>query len=68
MEENAASSPLFKDFCRQAYVKAGVLLPSWIVADFLARSDLGHETHGVTRLPVCLRFRKVSAKRHYGCL
>jgi L-2-hydroxycarboxylate dehydrogenase (NAD+) len=57
MEENTVRRVLFadlKDFCRQAYVKAGVpAAEAEIVADFLARSDLrGIETHGVTRLPI----------------
>jgi LDH2 family malate/lactate/ureidoglycolate dehydrogenase len=64
MEENTVRRVLFadlKDFCRQAYVKAGVpAAEAEIVADFLARSDLrGIETHGVTRLPIyILRLQK----------
>ncbi len=48
-------------FCKQAYMKAGVLEEEAdIVADLLARSDLrGVESHGVTRLPIyILRLQK----------
>ncbi|NWF94156.1 MAG: Ldh family oxidoreductase [Syntrophaceae bacterium] len=43
-----------KNFCKQAYQRAGVPQEeAEIVADLLARSDLrGVETHGVTRLPI----------------
>jgi LDH2 family malate/lactate/ureidoglycolate dehydrogenase len=60
MEKNSVRRVLFpdlKDFCRQAYVKAGVpAAEAEIVADFLARADLrGVETHGVTRLPIYIQ-------------
>ena len=60
MENNSFRRVLFadlKDFCRQAYVKAGVpAAEAEIVADFLARADLrGVETHGVTRLPIYIQ-------------
>jgi len=43
-----------KNFCKQAYEKAGVPeVEAEIVSDLLVRSDLrGVETHGVTRLPI----------------
>ena len=46
-----------KNFCKEAYRKAGVLEPeAEIVADLLVRSDLrGVETHGVTRLPIYIQ-------------
>lgn len=46
-----------KDFCQQAYVKAGVPEnEAEIIADLLARADLrGIETHGVTRLPIYIQ-------------
>ncbi|PKN61809.1 MAG: lactate dehydrogenase [Deltaproteobacteria bacterium HGW-Deltaproteobacteria-15] len=46
-----------KNFCKQAYEKAGVPeAEADIVADLLVRSDLrGVETHGVTRLPIYIR-------------
>jgi len=46
-----------KNFCRQAYMKAGVPdEEAEIVADLLTRSDLrGVETHGVTRLPIYIQ-------------
>jgi len=46
-----------KNFCKEAYWKAGVLEPeAEIVADLLVRSDLrGVETHGVTRLPIYIQ-------------
>lgn len=46
-----------KNFCKQAYAKAGVPeAEAEIVADLLVRSDLrGVETHGVTRLPIYIR-------------
>ncbi len=46
-----------KNFCRQAYKKAGVPeAEAEIVADLLVRSDLrGVETHGVTRLPIYIQ-------------
>lgn len=50
-----------KDFCKQAYRKAGVPdEEAEIVADLLVRADLrGVETHGVTRLPIYIqRLRK----------
>src|SRR4030042_336686 len=45
------------NFCRQAYLKAGVPdEEAEIVADLLTRSDLrGVETHGVTRLPIYIQ-------------
>ncbi len=60
MEKSSVRRVLFpdlKDFCRQAYVKAGVpAAEAEIVADFLARADLrGVETHGVTRLPIYIQ-------------
>jgi len=50
-----------RDFCHQAYMKAGVPEDeAFIVSDLLARSDLrGVESHGVTRLPIyILRLQK----------
>jgi LDH2 family malate/lactate/ureidoglycolate dehydrogenase len=46
-----------RDFCSQAYQKAGVPPDeALIVADLLARADLrGVETHGVTRLPIYIQ-------------
>ncbi len=46
-----------KNFCQQAYIKAGVdPEEAEIVADLLVRSDLrGVETHGVTRLPIYIQ-------------
>ena len=46
-----------KNFCKQAYMKAGVPAEeAGIVADFLVRSDLrGVESHGVTRLPIYIQ-------------
>ncbi|MBI5969363.1 MAG: Ldh family oxidoreductase [Deltaproteobacteria bacterium] len=46
-----------KDFCQQAYVKAGVPEnEAEIIADLLVRADLrGIETHGVTRLPIYIQ-------------
>lgn len=46
-----------KNFCRQAYGKAGVPdEEAEIAADLLARSDLrGVETHGMTRLPIYIQ-------------
>src|SRR4030067_3836360 len=46
-----------KNFCQQAYLKAGVPdEEAEIVADLLVRSDLrGVETHGVTRLPIYIQ-------------
>ena len=46
-----------KNFCQQAYLKAGVPdEEAEIVADLLTRSDLrGVETHGVTRLPIYIQ-------------
>ena len=46
-----------KDFCCQAYMKAGVpAAESEMVADLLARADLrGVETHGVIRLPIYIQ-------------
>jgi LDH2 family malate/lactate/ureidoglycolate dehydrogenase len=64
MEENSIRRVFFadlKDFCCQAYMKAGVpAIEAEIVADLLVRSDLrGIETHGVTRLPIyILRLQK----------
>ena len=64
MEKNSVRRVLFadlKDFCCQAYMKAGVpATEAEIVADLLVRSDLrGIETHGVTRLPIyILRLQK----------
>jgi len=46
-----------KNFCKEAYRKAGVPeAEAEIVADLLVRSDLrGVETHGVTRLPIYIQ-------------
>lgn len=46
-----------KNFCKEAYRKAGVPeAEAEIVADLLIRSDLrGVETHGVTRLPIYIQ-------------
>jgi len=60
MEENTVRRVLFadlKDFCRQAYMKAGVpAAQAEIAADLLARSDLrGIETHGAMRLPIYIQ-------------
>ena len=46
-----------KNFCQQAYQKAGVPEgEAEIVADLLVRADLrGVETHGVTRLPIYIQ-------------
>ena len=60
MEKNTARRIFFadlKDFCCQAYMKAGVpAAEAEIVADLLARSDLrGVETHGVMRLPIYIQ-------------
>lgn len=46
-----------KNFCKQAYRKAGVPdEEAEIVADLLTRADLrGVETHGVTRLPIYIQ-------------
>ncbi len=46
-----------KDFCRRAYMTAGVPEnEAEIVADLLVRADLrGVETHGVTRLPIYIQ-------------
>ncbi len=46
-----------KNFCRQAYQRAGVPEgEAEIVADLLVRADLrGVETHGVTRLPIYIQ-------------
>ncbi|MEW6667888.1 MAG: Ldh family oxidoreductase [Thermodesulfobacteriota bacterium] len=46
-----------KDFCEQAYRRAGVPeREAEIVSDLLVRSDLrGVETHGVTRLPIYIK-------------
>ena len=46
-----------KDFCCQAYAKAGVpAAEAEIIADLLVRSELrGVETHGVTRLPIYIQ-------------
>jgi LDH2 family malate/lactate/ureidoglycolate dehydrogenase len=46
-----------KNFCKQAYLKAGVPPEeAEIVADLLTRADLrGVETHGVTRLPIYIQ-------------
>ena len=56
-EVQRISFEVLKNFCKQAYQKAGV--PSSeaeIVADLLVRSDLrGVETHGVTRLPIYIQ-------------
>jgi LDH2 family malate/lactate/ureidoglycolate dehydrogenase len=48
---------ILKNFCREAYLKAGVPAnEAEIVADLLVRSDLrGVETHGVTRLPIYIQ-------------
>ncbi len=60
MEKNTARRIFFadlKDFCCQAYMKAGVpAAEAEIVAELLARSDLrGVETHGVMRLPIYIQ-------------
>ena len=56
-----------KNFCKQAYMKAGVPQDeAEIVADLLVRSDLrGIETHGVTRLPIYIqRLKKGFVRAH----
>ena len=60
MEKNTPRRIFFadlKDFCCQAYMKAGVpAAEAEIVAGLLARSDLrGTETHGVMRLPIYIQ-------------
>ena len=60
MEKNSLRRGKFeelKNFCKQAYMKAGVPEDeAEIVADLLVRSDLrGVETHGVTRLPIYIQ-------------
>ena len=60
MEKNEIQKIQFaelKEFCQEAYQKAGVPgEESEIVADLLVRSDLrGVETHGVTRLPIYIQ-------------
>jgi LDH2 family malate/lactate/ureidoglycolate dehydrogenase len=60
MEKNTPRRIFFadlKDFCCQAYMKAGVpAAEAEIAAGLLARSDLrGTETHGVTRLPIYIQ-------------
>ena len=56
-ESRRVSFADLKNFCKQAYQKAGVPGPeAEIVADLLVRSDLrGVETHGVTRLPIYIQ-------------
>jgi len=59
--EDRISFEGLRDFCHQAYMKAGVPEEeAFIVSDLLARSDLrGVESHGVTRLPIyILRLQK----------
>jgi LDH2 family malate/lactate/ureidoglycolate dehydrogenase len=60
MANNASHRVAFeglRNFCTQAYVKAGVPPDeAGIVADLLVRSDLrGVESHGVTRLPIYIQ-------------
>ncbi|MGA2466816.1 MAG: Ldh family oxidoreductase [Thermodesulfobacteriota bacterium] len=60
MEKNTPRRIFFadlKDFCCQAYMKAGVpAAEAEIAAGLLARSDLrGTETHGVMRLPIYIQ-------------
>jgi LDH2 family malate/lactate/ureidoglycolate dehydrogenase len=60
MEKNSFRRVTFeelKNFCKKAYLKAGVPEEeAEVVADLLVRSDLrGVETHGVTRLPIYIQ-------------